>query len=139
MCFIGDFCGKTCIIHRHLHDEFPFATYSRTIFEEYASNIFVDGKNFSLESRDTSNLFDDYERIRPMLYPNSDVIVIVFDISGDDYVRYFRAKVEGDESNVTEYWAPEVKHFLKDVHIILVGNKLDLKCQKETVTYSQGL
>ena len=58
---------------------------------------------------------DDYDRLRPLSYPDTNVILLCFSIDSPDSLE-----------NISEKWTPEVKHFCPNVPIILVGNKKDL-------------
>ena len=51
-------------------------------------------------------------RLRPLSYPDTDVILMCFSIDSPDSLE-----------NIPEKWTPEVKHFCPNVPIILVGNK----------------
>ena len=59
---------------------------------------------------------EDYDRLRPLSYPDTDVILICFSIDSPDSLQ-----------NVVEKWTPEVRHFCPKVPVILVGNKRDLR------------
>uniref|UniRef100_A0A4W3GUG8 Uncharacterized protein n=1 Tax=Callorhinchus milii TaxID=7868 RepID=A0A4W3GUG8_CALMI len=59
---------------------------------------------------------EDYDRLRPLSYPDTDVILMCFSIDNPDSLE-----------NIPEKWTPEVKHFCPNVPIILVGNKKDLR------------
>lgn len=59
---------------------------------------------------------EDYERLRPFSYPDTDDILICFSI---DSANSFRS--------ITDKWVPEVNYFCPNVPIILVGNKMDLR------------
>ena len=55
---------------------------------------------------------EDYDRLRPLSYPDTDVILMCFSIDSPDSLE-----------NIPEKWSPEVRHFCPNVPIILVGNK----------------
>ena len=59
---------------------------------------------------------EDYDRLRPLSYPDTDVILICFSIDSSDSFR-----------NITDKWVPEVNHFCPNVPVILVGNKMDFR------------
>ena len=59
---------------------------------------------------------EDYDRLRPLSYPDTDVILMCFSIDSPDSLQ-----------NIPEKWVPEVKHFCPNVPIVLVGNKKDLR------------
>ncbi|MED6240843.1 hypothetical protein ATANTOWER_029259, partial [Ataeniobius toweri] len=64
---------------------------------------------------------EDYDRLRPLSYPDTDVILMCFSIDSPDSLE-----------NIPEKWTPEVKHFCPNVPIILVGNKKDLRNDEHT-------
>lgn len=64
---------------------------------------------------------EDYDRLRPLSYPDTDVILMCFSIDTPDSLE-----------NIPEKWTPEVKHFCPNVPIILVGNKKDLRNDEAT-------
>jgi len=59
---------------------------------------------------------EDYDRLRPLSYPDTHVILMCFSIDSPDSLE-----------NIPEKWTPEVRHFCPNVPIILVGNKKDLR------------
>ncbi|CAH8482669.1 unnamed protein product [Schistosoma margrebowiei] len=112
---VGDgACGKTCLLIVFSKDQFP-EVYVPTVFENYVADIEVDGKQVELALWDTAGQ-EDYDRLRPLSYPDTDVILMCFSIDSTDSL-----------DNITEKWYPEVKHFCPNVPIILVGNKQDLR------------
>ena len=112
---VGDgACGKTCLLIVFSKDQFP-EVYVPTVFENYVADIEVDGKQVELALWDTAGQ-EDYDRLRPLSYPDTDVILMCFSIDSTDSLE-----------NISEKWYPEVKHFCPNVPIILVGNKKDLR------------
>lgn len=53
--------------------------YIPTVFENYVTMIQFDGKYVELALWDTAGQ-EEYDRLRPLSYPESDVILIVFSI-----------------------------------------------------------
>lgn len=112
---VGDgACGKTCLLIVFSKDQFP-EVYVPTVFENYVADIDVDGKRVELALWDTAGQ-EDYDRLRPLSYPDTDVILMCYSIDSPDSLE-----------NIPEKWTPEVKHFCPSVPIILVGNKKDLR------------
>jgi len=112
---VGDgACGKTCLLIVFSKDQFP-EVYVPTVFENYVADIDLDNKQVELALWDTAGQ-EDYDRLRPLSYPDTDVILMCFSIDSSDSL-----------DNIAEKWYPEVKHFCPDVPIILVGNKKDLR------------
>ncbi|XP_061418896.1 rho-related GTP-binding protein RhoA-C-like isoform X2 [Lethenteron reissneri] len=117
---VGDgACGKTCLLSVFSKDQFP-EVYVPTVFESYVADIEVDGKQVALALWDTAGQ-EDYDRLRPLSYPDADVILMCFSIDSPDSL-----------DNIPEKWTPEVKHFCPNVPIILVGNKKDLRNDDNT-------
>ncbi|KAB5567299.1 hypothetical protein PHYPO_G00231170 [Pangasianodon hypophthalmus] len=86
----------------------------------YVADIEVDSKQVELALWDTAGQ-EDYDRLRPLSYPDTDVILMCFSIDSPDSLE-----------NIPEKWTPEVKHFCPNVPIILVGNKKDLRNDEHT-------
>ena len=112
---VGDgACGKTCLLIVFSKDQFP-EVYVPTVFENYVADIEVDGKQVELALWDTAGQ-EDYDRLRPLSYPDTDVLLLCFSIGNPDSF-----------GNIPHKWIPEVKHFCPNVPIILVGSKKDLR------------
>ena len=83
--------------------------------ESYINTIFINVSFFKnqveLALWDTAGQ-EDYDRLRPLSYPDTDVILMCFSIDSPDSL-----------DNIPEKWTPEVRHFCPNVPIILVGNK----------------
>merc|ERR1711937_105948 len=118
---VGDgTCGKTCLLIVFSKDEFP-EVYVPTVFENYVADIEVDNRQVELALWDTAGQ-EDYDRLRPLSYPDTDVILMCFSIDSPDSLQ-----------NIPEKWVPEVKHFCPNVPIVLVGNKKDLRNNPNTI------
>ncbi|KAI6216970.1 Ras-like GTP-binding protein RHO isoform X1 [Aphelenchoides fujianensis] len=118
---VGDgACGKTCLLIVFSKDQFP-DVYVPTVFENYVADTEVDGKQVELALWDTAGQ-EDYDRLRPLSYPDTDVILMCFSIDSPDSL-----------DNIPEKWTPEVRHFCPNVPIILVGNKKDLRTDPQTI------
>lgn len=118
---VGDgACGKTCLLIVFSKDQFP-EVYVPTVFENYVADIEVDGKQVELALWDTAGQ-EDYDRLRPLSYPDTEVILMCFSIDNPDSLE-----------NIREKWTPEVRHFCPKVPVILVGNKKDLRNDAQTI------
>ena len=112
---VGDgACGKTCLLFAFTKDEFP-DKYIPTVFENYVSDIEVDGKSVELALWDTAGQ-EDYDRLRPLSYPDTDVILMCFSVDSHDSLENIHAK-----------WVPEVQHFCPNVPFLLIVTKKDLR------------
>ncbi|KAI4776235.1 ras family protein [Aureobasidium sp. EXF-3400] len=95
--------------------------YVPTVFENYVADVEVDGKHVELALWDTAGQ-EDYDRLRPLSYPDSHVILICFAVDSPDSL-----------DNVQEKWISEVLHFCQGLPIILVGCKKDLRHDQKTI------
>ncbi|KAI0312570.1 ras-domain-containing protein [Amylostereum chailletii] len=113
---VGDgACGKTSLLCSFALGEFP-KEYQPTIFENYVAEIRLDGKPVQLALWDTAGQ-EEYERLRPLSYSKSHVILIAFAIDTPDSL-----------DNVQVKWIEEVRQICGDViPILLVGCKADLR------------
>lgn len=98
----------------------------------------VDGKPISLGLWDTAGQ-EDYDRLRPLSYPQTDVFLICFSIVSPpsfDNVKA-KARIHGSQGVCRKLtsgqWFPEIEHHAPNVPIILVGTKLDLREDKATL------
>ena len=120
--------GKTCLLSCYTTDIFP-GEYIPTVFDNYTANVLFKGKPILLELWDTAGQ-EEYDRLRPLAYPNTHVFLICFAINGSASYENVRAK-----------WSPEIKHHCPDTPIVLVGTKNDLRDEnvdQQLITETQG-
>ncbi|KAJ2008074.1 GTP-binding protein Rho1 [Coemansia thaxteri] len=114
---IGDGgCGKTCLLHVYREGEFPpDDEYIPTIFEEWVSEVQIQGRVVELALWDTAGQ-EDYDNVRYPCYNGASVVIICFSVDSPDSL-----------DNVQEKWIGEVLEYAADVPLLLVGLKEDLR------------
>ncbi|XP_042594916.1 ras-related C3 botulinum toxin substrate 1-like [Cyprinus carpio] len=110
--------GKTCLLISYTTGAFPEVIVP-TVFENYTANETVNGNQVNLRLWDTSGV-EEYDRLRPLSYHQTDVVLICFSLVSP-------ASFE----KVSEKWWPEVRHFCRSAPIVLIGTKLDLRDDKD--------
>ena len=61
---------------------------------------------------------EDYDRLRPLSYPQTDVFLLGFSVTSQTSFENIRSK-----------WEPEIRHYCPNTPIVLVGLKNDLRSQ----------
>ncbi|KAG5930456.1 hypothetical protein E4U42_001028 [Claviceps africana] len=123
-------CGKTCLLISYSQGYFP-EKYVPTVFENYITypTHSPSGKTVELALWDTAGQ-EEYDRLRPLSYPETDLIFVCFAIDCPNSL-----------DNVLDKWYPEVLHFCPYTPLILVGLKSDLRYKKTCIEMlkTQGL
>lgn len=91
---VGDgACGKTSLLISYCRGEFP-EEYIPTVFENYVTEISLEGGKIVVDMAlwDTAGQ-EDYDRLRPLSYPDSDVVLLCFSIDAPDSLRSIIDKV----------------------------------------------
>ena len=75
-----------------------------TVFENYVADVEVDGKHVELALWDTAGQ-EDYDRLRPLSYPDSHVILICFAVDSPDSLDNVQEKVRKSMILISGYQA----------------------------------
>ncbi|KAF2651473.1 ras-domain-containing protein [Lophiostoma macrostomum CBS 122681] len=124
-------CGKTCLLISYSSGNFP-EKYVPTVFENYITHTPhpPTGKMVELALWDTAGQ-EEYDRLRPLSYPETDVLFVCFAIDCPNSL----------ENVMDKKWYPEVLHFCPTTPMMLVGLKSDLRNKKSCIELlkTQGL
>ncbi|KAI9501171.1 GTPase Cdc42 [Coemansia spiralis] len=106
--------GKTCLLISYTTNKFP-SEYVPTVFDNYAVTIMIGDEPYTLGLFDTAGQ-EDYDRLRPLSYPQTDVFLVCFSVAS-----------QASFENVKEKWFPEVRHHCPGVPCLIVGTQVDLR------------
>lgn len=118
---VGDAAtGKTALLESHLNKNFP-ESYSPTMCENYRHTI---------QDKDTLVVLDiidcagneDFAKLRTSFYVGINVFLLCYSISSPSSLE-----------NVTKKWQTELATHCPKAAVILVGTKLDLREDKDTI------
>ncbi|KAK2536126.1 hypothetical protein Q9233_003335 [Columba guinea] len=149
---VGDTqCGKTALLHVFAKDCYP-ESYVPTVFENYTASFEIDKQRTELNMWDTSGSAY-YDNVRPLAYPDSDAVLICFDISRPETLDSVLKKVSplscvgvpgllGLKAlalwpslgwSLCTQWQGETQEFCPNAKIVLVGCKLDMRTDLNTL------
>jgi len=102
-----------------------------TVFDTYVQDVRFGPSNTAVQLAlwDTAGQ-EDFDRLRPLCYADSDIVLICFSLDNYDSLE-----------NVVEKWQPEVLQYTGHLRVpyILVGTKRDLRGPRGTgVSYLEG-
>nr|XP_014338215.1 PREDICTED: rho-related GTP-binding protein RhoN [Bos mutus] len=113
-------CGKTALLQVFAKDAYP-GSYVPTVFENYTASFEIDKRRIELNMWDTSGS-SYYDNVRPLAYPDSDAVLICFDISRPETL-----------DSVLKKWQGETQEFCPNAKVVLVGCKLDMRTDLATL------
>lgn len=112
--------GKTCLLISYTTNKFP-SEYVPTVFDNYAVTVMIGGEPYTLGLFDTAGQ-EDYDRLRPLSYPQTDVFLVCFSVVNPSSYE-----------NVKEKWVPEILHHCQKTPFLLVGTQIDLREETSTI------
>ncbi|KAI0217931.1 cell division cycle 42 [Lamellibrachia satsuma] len=95
--------------------------YVPTVFDNYAVTVMIGGEPYTLGLFDTAGQ-EDYDRLRPLSYPQTDVFLVCFSVVSPSSFE-----------NVKEKWVPEITHHCQKTPFLLVGTQVDLRDDPATL------
>jgi len=118
---IGDHAvGKTSMCISFASGNFPDG-YVPTVFESYAESVQVGTETLEFGIFDSSGR-EEYDRMRPLAYPQTDVFVICFSVGLLPSFEHVKSK-----------WVAEAHHHCPGTPVVLVATQTDLRADEQTV------
>ena len=112
--------GKTSLLITYTSNSFP-GDYIPTVFDNYSANVRAGDNVVGIGLWDTAGQ-EDYDRLRPLSYPATDVFFICFSV-----VSHMSFE------NVKSKWWPEIEHHCPNAARFLIGLKSDLRTNDVTL------
>lgn len=153
--------GKTCLLISYTTNKFP-SEYVPTVFDNYAVTVMIGGEPYTLGLFDTAGQ-EDYDRLRPLSYPQTDVFLVCFSVVSPSSFENVKEKVNNAcirflsnyqyitcqcNSNrilflyiclfhpcfwTDSKWVPEITHHCQKTPFLLVGTQIDLRDENTTL------
>jgi len=118
---VGDAAtGKTAFLESHLNKHFP-DSYSPTMCESYRHTMDKDGSLVVLDITDCAGN-EDFSKLRTSFYVGINVFLLCYSISSPSSLE-----------NITKKWQTELSTHCPKAAVILIGTKLDLRDDKDTI------
>ncbi|OHT01478.1 Ras-related protein RIC1 [Tritrichomonas foetus] len=119
--------GKTCMLLRFADNKFEENFLSTIGVDFKVKEIMVDDKKVKLQIWDSAGQ-ERFRNITASYYRNCSAIIIVYDITNHD------------SFDRVQQWVTDVRGFVPDAPLLLVGNKCDLEeDRKVTIEEGKGL
>ena len=83
--------GKTSLLITYTTNQFPLE-YVPTVFDDYTSTAMMGGKPYNLKLCETAGQ-EDYERLRPLSYPQTDVFLVCYSVVSPSSYENVKEKV----------------------------------------------
>ncbi|XP_032813809.2 rho-related GTP-binding protein RhoN-like, partial [Petromyzon marinus] len=96
-------------------------TYIPTVFENYTASFEIEKQRIELNMWDTSGA-PYYDNVRPLAYPDSDVVLICYDVARPETL-----------DSVLKKWRVESHEFGASTKVLLIGCKADLRADLQTL------
>uniref|UniRef100_K7FC25 Rho family GTPase 2 n=1 Tax=Pelodiscus sinensis TaxID=13735 RepID=K7FC25_PELSI len=114
-------CGETRLIRIHCPPAFPRRSVPVGVVHMSPLQE-VDRRRSPVECWDCAGRSAYYDNVRPLAYPDSDAVLICFDISRPETL-----------DSVLKKWQGETQEFCPNAKVVLVGCKLDMRTDLHTL------
>jgi len=112
--------GKTCLLMSYTTQSFP-TEYVPTVFDNYSTNIMVNGSMITLGLWDTAGQ-EEFDQLRPLSYSDANIFIVCFAVTSPVSFENVKAK-----------WLPELAKHQPGVPTLLVGTKSDLRTDQDVL------
>ncbi|KAJ7926964.1 Cdc42 protein, partial [Mycena leptocephala] len=112
--------GKTAMLHTYTTNTFP-SEYVPYVYDWHRVTITIEEETYTVELGDTAG-GEDYDRLRPLSYPQTNVFLICFKVTWPASFENIRSK-----------WVPEVRHHCPNVPFLIVATQIDLRADSKLV------
>ncbi|KAF7333070.1 putative small GTPase Cdc42 [Mycena venus] len=114
---IGDAAvGKTYLLTMYAKNEFLGATgYVPRVHIGHSQSVMNGKDSYRLNIFDTAGA-SDYNRLRPLSYPQTDVFLVCFSVGNPSSL-----------ANVKDKWFPEARHYVQQVPCVVAATQIDLR------------
>ena len=109
----------------YTENRFP-VDYVPTVFDNFTTGVEVDSQLINFALWDTAGQ-EEYARLRALSYPETDVFLLCFSVVSTSSFDNIRSK-----------WHPEIIHHCPEATTMLVGTKIDLREDKDTLESLKG-
>jgi len=137
----GCYSGKTSLLSVFATGAFP-NEFVPAVFQPYVADLELDGRQVEIALWDTVNQ-EDYDRLRPLSYSNSHVILICYAIDTPESLTSVleRASPHTTSSTATHFetdttawqWIVEASYLAPKAPVLLVGCKKDLRHDHQVI------
>jgi len=113
--------GKTCLLITYTTNAFPCEYMTGACHDYHDASVLVDHNVYSMCLWDTPGQ-EEYDHVRPLTYPQTDVFLICFSVVSP-----------ASYENARNKWHPEIMHHCPTTPKLLVGTKIDLRNDPDTI------
>ena len=121
-----DAVGKTSLAITYSTGKFP-KDYIPTVTDTFEKTQVQGGEGHTISVWDTAGA-DDYDRLRPLSYPQTSLFLVCFSVTN-----------RGSFDSVSQKWIHEISNYTPEAKWVLVGTKSDLRSEHGVVTQQEAL